>query len=483
MKGERKIMKKTLYFLVFLSLIITTLFLPKYSQLVFVLKHTLIFIFGASLIIVFIKKLYNILLVKYEKIITDKKLVLFRLFTLVVISGLLFLGRTIQLNYIALYESPPVVLCYYYDEYGNYIHGSRMTYVCPTLEIIEKNENYLKFRAEYDYPGNRDDYLRSDNSSGPYYRGYDGYGVVDVEIEYNDEHFITSYTSQTSINYELLVFSNTDSLQDSNLSDEGEILKYYNSFQLSIQTEYDHDSARQIKSFYVIEQNNIQYNDIKNVSHYDFSNSEPVSTYQLDLDVTNSTETHKEFEIYDLARDNLLAYLGYIDIENDTTKVFFEMNPDNVAIEPNEISDTYIIKENIISRTHISGSSRREYEYELFNTSLNYIQTKYSYSKQYQSSEYRKSKGYEIDNTIIVEGVFETYKMFKTSYGFMIEEYQGDNHVEEIPHSNDDYLTSPYRGLDELVFSTNPIRLIYEYQPICNINPMIRYLYEKHTGD
>lgn len=452
---------------------ITTLFLPKYNQTVFVLKHTFIYLFFASFTILLVRYFYSKLLQMYHNVLTDNKLILFRVFTFIMIGLFLFIGRNIQLNYIALYESPPVVHCYYYDEYGNYIHGSKMTYVCPTLEVIEQEDNFLKVRATYEYPGNDTSHLKRDND-GPYYRGVDGYAVVDIEVAYGEDNYITTYKSQTSWNYELLEFRDIDS------TDEGVLSTYYRSLQLVIETDYGEDAITQSKTTHMFEDSDVDYTDIKDVNHYDFSSDDPLSVQSLELVVTSKANNKIDFEVYQYNLDNPLRFLGYIENNNDQTKVFFEYNPEYVNVEPKEISNTYTITDDTVTRSKLSGIHNTIYTYHKFSNINGYIETNDVY---YQSNEFQHEHVSEIFSTndsFIIEGDMQTYKVFNTEYGFVIEKYQGDNHKEEIPNSHEYELIAFFTGIDHLVFDYgNPIRLVYDNQPVSIVNPMIRYLYRK----
>lgn len=475
MKGDTTIKKKIIYFAVLTTLLVMVLFLPKYSQIVFVIKHTVIFLFAASVVVLIVKSIYNGFLKQYSNVLVKRKLMIFNAFTIITIGGLLFGVRVLQTNFIALTETPPIVFCYYYDDYGNYIHGSRMSYVCPELEILINEDNLLKFKAEYRFINDEGTTNVTKDNDGPWYQSDDGFAVVDIEITYNDDHFITSYIAQTSMNYQLKeYYGDSDDFEDNN-----SIMKYYSSFYFTIETEYSDTVISQKKQGFYIKQEDSTYDDITVLNHYDFVDVEPDFNYELILEVLEETETTKHFEIYDPSQGDTFRFRGDISKLDNQIDVFFEYNPDIVNPEPNVISDSYQIKQDEILRTHTSGSSYTNYEYT-FHEGFGYIQSFYQHYNGYILNGARDSNTFIRDDFIIVEGVHQTHKIYNTNYGFMIEEYHGDNEKSENPPSDKYYLVSRYTGLDERVFQYNPIALVYQNQPISQFNPMISYLYKDY---
>ncbi len=130
--------KTTLIYLVILSILLigAIYFLPRYYQASFVLRHTLIFIFFASIIVFIIKAIYAKLTIRYSHILKGQRLTVFKVFTLFTITGLLLITAFMQNEYIERFETSGALhRCYYFDDHGNYLHGSTLSYECPTLEI------------------------------------------------------------------------------------------------------------------------------------------------------------------------------------------------------------------------------------------------------------------------------------------------------------------------------------------------------------
>lgn len=456
-KNKNYIIYFIIYNIILISGIVVISFLPKYNQHVYVLKHTLIYILAVSIIIMIIKRIYNKFLKRYKDIFIGKRLYILKGFTIFTVISLLAMSNYFQFNYIKLYETPPIVNCYYYDEFGNYIHGSRIKNVCPELEIINKTDNSLIFKAEYIYPGT-EQYSFKEELLG--YRGHDGYAIVNIEIKYNDENYITSYTSQTSMNYELLEFDD----------DKGSIHKYYHSLLLSIKNTYNEDKVMQTVSRYTKKIEDINYKNIREVEHYDFSNSEPFIESSIDLLVTNKSKDYLEFEVYDTQYESDLLYVGSIDYSKESTVLFCDHYPDYVNVKPKKITDTYILSDDHI--THSSGSHFRFSEYSKVKDYKPMIQTVYPIENETET--------YELDNSVIIQSIILNYKMYQTSYGYKVEEYFGDGHREETPYVSDDYLTDIYYGKDSEVFVRSPIKLEYSKQPIINLNPILKYILEQN---
>jgi hypothetical protein len=474
--------KYTLYYVTLVSGIILCLGLPKYNQHVFVLKHTLIYILAASVIIMLVKKIYQIVLMRYKDVFVDKKLYFLKGFTIFVVIGLLGLSRYLQLDYIKLYETPPIAYCYYYDEYGNYIHGSRFSYVCPELEIRSKNASSLKFRVAYEYPGNRQDRLNKTNVT-PYYLGKDGYGVVDVEIHYNDQNYITLYQSQTSINYELYEFENNDALKNKDLVTDDAIKQYYQSLMLVIETDYNQNSVTQTKKLYVKEPENAQFKDVKVIEHFDFSKSKYYEDTSK-IQVVNRELNKVNFEVYQSYNQNeelvtRVSELGTITYNTGFTKLFIERNPE-LFLFPR--STTYTMTDDQITKLSQNGTSVDTDEYMAIKDDTPPIQTYFSNGHSAFEAYGYSGDVYELDDSVIIEGKFETYKMYSTDFGYQIEEYRGDGIRKEVPYSEEDFLTRWFMGTDNLVLGYNPIALEYENQPIMNLNPMLQYIIDQNKS-
>jgi hypothetical protein len=451
---------------------------------VFVLKHTLIYILVASVIVMLIKKIYRHVLHKYGEVFVDKKLYFLKGFTILVMMILLGLSRYLQLDYIKLYETPPIRYCYFYDEYGNYIHGSRIYNVCPQVEVLSKTEDSLIFRAEYIYPGNRQDRLRNEHET-PYYQGKTGYGIVDVVIKYNTEHYITSYSSQTSINYELYEFENEDSLKDKSLINDEAIKQYYHSLLLTIETDYSQDLVSQTKKLYVKKPEHVKFDDVSEIEHVDFAESDLSYEDSKKIQVTKREDHRVEFEVYrPIIRDEehvlRLTDLGSIKYEQDKTELFVELNTELNRVTR---SITYTISDDRITRLKLYGPYGPFDYTDEFTKVKDYgpmIQTYFSSSHNGKESSGYGSKVYELNDSVVVETGFRTHKMYPTSYGYKVEEYHGDGSRAEVPYSDEDFLTRWFIGMDNDVLAYNPIVLEYSGHPIMNLNPMLQYLIDQN---
>jgi len=188
--------------------------------------------------------------------------------------------------------------------------------------------------------------------------------------------------------------------------------------------------------------------------------------------VTHSDNHDIEFEVHNPIDENELIYLGYINYKQESTELFYEYNPQLVNVNPKEISSAYNIREDSIEKTYASGSYLYNSEYIKFKDYIPMIQTIYSHENEI--------KIYELADFIIIEGRFQTYKMYQTNYGYKIEEYRGDHQRKEIPYSDDNYLTSVHYGVDWLVFDLTPIQLEYNQQPIICLNPMLKYVIDEN---
>jgi hypothetical protein len=459
MKGAIKIkyLKHIIYYSILLILLGITLVLPKYNHQVFIFKHILIYILGASIVVMVIHWIYKYFLIKNETIIANVNLMLLRGIMLFMIIIVLVIISHYQLDYIRLYETPPLEGCYYYDEYGNYIHGSRITYMCPKLKVLSKTEQSLKVRAEYEYPNPGAGYI-------------DGFVIVDINIDYDEEHHVTSYTSQTSTNYVEGNYIRTDSYDNKKIiKEEYNLDKHYNSVLISIKTSYSPQQITQTRQAFKYELDDAKYDRIQDAEHYEFKeDTYPWREASLVLNVTNQSEDHMEYRVYS---NNDLTYFGQVNYRHDSTELYYERNPRMLSKNGDEEVSTYLITDKTIKKTepHVSQDKTEQKIQE------------YKQYKDYKPMISSKKKPVFLKNAVIEEGDFNVYKMYKTDFGYQVEEYRGiDLQRSDLPYSQYNYFENLTSGEDYRFFElhSNHISLEFENYPIFSFNPMLKYLVE-----
>lgn len=126
--------------------------LPKYDQLVFVLKHLSYFTFYGLTLMISVSVFYRILKKEFSKrVFSYKYLNIMTL--LVLIIGLVMITKE-RINYIEEFETPVLVDCVYYDDLGNMIFDAKdSNSVCPSFEVIFESDNLIELRSELEISG------------------------------------------------------------------------------------------------------------------------------------------------------------------------------------------------------------------------------------------------------------------------------------------------------------------------------------------
>ena len=81
----------------------------------------------------------------YKKIISTysikiKGIKILQLFTVAFLGGILYFIGESQLSYIDEFETPFLISCTYYDDYGNILYSSQFFGICPFIGVSSKVE-------------------------------------------------------------------------------------------------------------------------------------------------------------------------------------------------------------------------------------------------------------------------------------------------------------------------------------------------------
>ncbi|MFK5882952.1 MAG: hypothetical protein QM489_01280, partial [Candidatus Izemoplasma sp.] len=415
-------------------------------------------------------------------------IVILQFSTVLTIGVLLVLIGVQQNNYIDEFETPLVQVCYYYDDYGNYIHGSRLIYTCPVPNVIEDNESILIMEFEYYFIGERDNtYSGGSHVLGDYEytRVDDGYVMVRVELHYNTEGIIIYRRYQEVVNYIQLAY-----LKDETVSnwadrftkiDEMKITNYYEHI---ISTDFEVGEIIQTKNEYVLNNQIDVFSNLEDYSYYEFDQSSPtrdaiLSVYYEEEDSLLTYQVYKDFPYNDNFGD-YISYVGFISKNENIVTLDFRWTDEqlNPNITPfREISDVYTIVDDNIStrmRTYLGYYSDYSYGYiEQFGVNI--------MTGEIRTSEFANIDDYESHwNLIEYRGSYyfsKNYQQFvlsQTEYGFIVKQYGIDGvKSDEKPYVDAGELINYYASIDARTL--NSLDLIYINQPIFTVNPIIRF--------
>jgi hypothetical protein len=309
------------------------------------------------------------------------KLIILNLITLVILLTALFWVADTRLDFIAENEVPIYRDEALYDSYRNKIFISKLDYVEPIVEIVEKTESKLALHVVESCACEQasfvlDDYFPDDTLE----KYIDGMVSIfsDIEVIYNDDHTIASYTISETRNIEYM---------PENLS------KYYGyvSMKLEITQEYKDDGieATYKDYFYSTLMNENDYQNFSSNDHYVFNDDEAsVSYYRLKKSIIDDEVTYLiESQIQDEDTRELVT-LHRNQTESGGVIIDFEAD-DSVFDLPAGIISYGPIKVNLV------GSLILEDDY-------------YEYFQEYDQM-----------NVELAHGHFEIYKSYETEFKYI----------------------------------------------------------------
>ncbi len=253
------------------SFIITLLlqFSQRYNQILFILRHSSLYLGIAFLVSAIISIFYYI----YKSIFIKRNISLISLniITLVILSiSLIWIADT-RLDFIAENEVPYYMNEILYDEYNNKIYESVLVGIEPSVEVVEKTANKLVLHIEE----NCDCQQHS----------------RDIEEFYPDDEFDSFIDSNVEIFFDIEVIYNDDTSIDSYTIEETRNIQYepnnvqpyygYVSRKIEISNEYHTDNliVTQKDFYYADYMDDNEYITFNSNNHYDFSNDEAVTSY------------------------------------------------------------------------------------------------------------------------------------------------------------------------------------------------------------
>ena len=448
--------KTTLIYLVILSILLMAVIysLPRYYQTSFVLRHTLIFIFFASIIVFIIKAIYAKLTIRYSHILKGQRLTVFTLFTLFTITGLLLITAFMQNEYIERFETSGTLhRCYYFDDHGNYLHGSTLSYECPTLEVLKHTDERLTLRTMYTFEQARE--YPEKASQFPIVK--EGYILVDIDVTYDDDGRITRYVNETSRQYTRDHYAG----HQADPSQE----QYYRSVYLEIENDYRENSVVQKKIGDYVRKNDHAYESLEVIDHYAFSLEEPVldETMILQMDPVNDSLQH--FEIMHVENKDEMLYEGVVSKRDEYKQLLLSQNPDHLNVDPPIFQHQFNVYDETIIHEYNRRGEITEIEYQQFRDSVGLI--------HFQDNEVIKENTvYDRKDFSMSEGDFGTYRINDTAFGSQIKTYYREDPV------RDEEVTQEFNNPDMQHFDINPIKLVYSRNPWLALNPMLEFALE-----
>lgn len=471
-------------------------FTPRYNQLLYVIKHTLTFLFLGILSIKITLALFKSNLDKNNEVFNEKHLSLFRVLTVVSIVTSLTVISITQRNYILEAETPPIERCYYYDEFGNYIHGSRLIYNCPEPEVV-KTQNSLTMTFEYKYYGSGSGYsgLAGTGITGYEYRKVEtGGSKIQIEVKYTDDNIIEYYRLQEVSNYYADDYAKDESVSDFDkaftLVNQTLISNYY---EVLIQTEFNSEEIIQNKKNFRLSGIIDGSTEITDYVFYDFSTTEPnyETEYRVNYQLVEGYPDERnnyEFELYEdvPSRDNYSTeprYEGFVSNVIFGKRIYFEN--EQVDLGDNEYSSQ--MYNYTINYSDNTSSFVKKYYQSLFDydfTNLKESELSVLTEKSYIGLENAQSEDtstYEIDNYngfTFFEYNYKSCLLYETDYGYRLEQYGQDgikddselsSTIGEIGYTNS--------GPDDNILGfDNQTHLFYEDAPLFDYNPIFKYL-------
>jgi hypothetical protein len=279
---KKKISK--ILFLSSLSSFVLTLvleFSQRYNQILFILRHSTLYLGIAFMISALISYFYS----TWKPYLIKRKinLVFINIPTLIILSVSLIWVADSRLNYIAENEVPHYMNEVLYDEYSNKIYESILIGIEPLVEVVNQTDSTLELHIEEQCECMQNsNYLESiyPDTELDYFVNGSARIVVDILITYNNDNSINMYTIQES---RLITYQ-----------PEGLPVHYgYVSRKLDILNEYSLDRIEMTKSSYYYSElvSEEEYGSSIDLEHHEFTNEEVIQTkYSLNKLFTSMSE-------------------------------------------------------------------------------------------------------------------------------------------------------------------------------------------------
>ena len=450
---QKIILAVTLVFLLTTAIIMSIQ--PTFNRFNMIVKHTSFFLFFSLLIFTILKLLYHNLL-KYDKLQTDHAQVWLKVFTVIVFGGFMFTLSKIQLNYVDTYETPVLLKCSYFDDYGNKLYDSYFRYSCPTLEV-EKDNNTIKLSGSESVTGTNMTYYADETRVNG--------GDINSEIQF---YITVTYDNLDRITSYQLKWTQTSIITTSTTTYHG-----YISLMKDIHNTYD---ASQLVS----DQRNFQYkqvtqgsNDNTTNGHYDFNDAFYVQNKYI-VDYQDKVTITKDY--IDRHGNQGSMFIGEGIVHNDL--IHAEFNTDVLFTDEVFINTILTTGPTGIKEYKMMEPSYGALVYINNYTNINGIAVIKNHKRNFAYGDYDRK--YEIypensNNSFILEGIFNLHKLAKTEYGYRLEMYDYYNRSWE-DHYNSHLRVSPssvfhvfdYLDYVDLLFDTAKMseHIIYPYNPI-----------------
>jgi len=388
---------------------------------------------------------------------------------------ILYVGRTEQNDYIDEFETPPVVACFYYDEFGNFIHVSRISYTCPSMETMTKTNSLLNVQLYYEFPGeppltytHQTDQIAS--------RVEKGAGVVDIELHYDSNQNITEYIYQEYFQY----IENYHSISNHMISsDVSYSLDKVTAGKFLIETTYTDEVISQTKTVYSISEATTSFDNYKDLSLYDFSSTSPQSTSTYTITYEDSTDLSVQtvpFTITYTENTQSTNHTSYI--EEKGRYLIYHLNTDTDKTEE--------LAYNLHLVATTSYESQDQFEQLLYRFRTSEEDPIYFTSKTVREST---SNTIDYDTTliryseyVILENENAYYKIYSQDFGYIIEQYGEDGTKDtDSVDVNMMELVQPFYGLnDTMIGITTPTNIIYQLEPALSVNPIITFFKNRY---
>lgn len=416
---------------------------------------------------------------------------MFRVITVVSIVTSLTVISITQRNFILEQETPPIERCYYYDEYGNYVHSSRLIYRCPQPEVI-KTQDSLIMTFEYEYIGNRPEYssMTGTNVSSFSNRRVETGGTkIKVEIKYTDDNVIEYYRLQEVSNYyadDYTKVENTNDKEESFILDSHTLTTNY--YEVIIDTKFNDGEIIQNKKSFNLSDVINGTSEIEEYHFNDFSTTEPDNETEYRVVYQTVENSNYEFKLYldflsndDLSTESL--YEGFISNITGGKRIYFE----NEQVTDGENAYSTQMFNYTINNMDSTSSLVKKYSYGIEDYDLvNLEESGLSVLEEYNYSglsnpQSEGNRTFEIDNYnefTVFELKNSTYILYGKDYGYYIEQYGMDGVKDNSELSNYmDEIVRVNSGLDESIIGfRNPTHLFYEDAPIFDYNPIFKYM-------
>lgn len=493
MRGEFPIKYLKKYYLIPLFFIVIALwFTPRYNQLLYVAKHTMTFIFLGLIAINITLSIFKDQLDNKSETFSEKHYTLFRLLTVFSIITSLTIIAIGQRNYILTAETPPIERCYYYDAYGNYIHGSRFIYNCPTPEVI-KTDDTLTMSFEYTYYGSGNSYSGSSvngMTEYDYRKVNEGASKITVEVHYTENHIIDYYRVREVTNYVADDYTKTitDGKETYTLENQTYITNYYEAI---IDTNVSANTIRQNKKIYRSTDHEHVVESVTEFTFNDFSDTEPTKehAYQINYNPVSNRNAY-ELMIY-----SYLPINGY-DEDSPTYEGYVELIGNSPSIHIESVQPTY----------DLSINSNKSNTYTIVpNDNISYLVTKNGYQEldKYTFTDVSKDISIPVltnqsflnlnaprpkdEHTSFQKQMYNSFVFFEsrnkhhllheTNYGYRVESY-GQDGVKDASDlsSSIGEIVGVNGGVDRYFITNRSNDFFYNHAPLFDYNPMIKYL-------